>query len=189
MELLICCIDILCGPSKCLSMVKPLKLRWLLSPVNNTAFFPPVMQFTFLAWWYLYTVLWPKFRNQLFSGLSHTTGDFDVIFNCLRKAYQASLLTTISQFESTRCRTLLVEKQESLRSWHHKMPPYIGRHLSIKSFVEDSVSPLLHILSPPNLRPVCFHLFAFSFLYTYCYFPSLLQHLYFHISYCSSKDK
>uniref|UniRef100_M4EP67 Uncharacterized protein n=1 Tax=Brassica campestris TaxID=3711 RepID=M4EP67_BRACM len=57
-----------------------------------------------------------------------------------------------------RCRTLLVEKQESLRSWHHKIPPYIGSHLSIKSFVEDSVSPLLHILSPPTLRPVCLHL-------------------------------
>ncbi|KFK42813.1 hypothetical protein AALP_AA1G041900 [Arabis alpina] len=59
-----------------------------------------------------------------------------------------------------RCRTLLVEKQESLRSWHHKMPPYIGRHLSIKSFVEDSVSPLLHILSPPTLRPVASHLLS-----------------------------
>ncbi|XP_023632922.1 chromosome transmission fidelity protein 18 homolog [Capsella rubella] len=59
-----------------------------------------------------------------------------------------------------RCRTLLVEKQESLRSWHHKIPPYIGRHLSIKSFVEDSVSPLLHILSPPTLRPVASHLLS-----------------------------
>uniref|UniRef100_A0A1J3DBC7 Chromosome transmission fidelity protein 18 homolog n=3 Tax=Noccaea caerulescens TaxID=107243 RepID=A0A1J3DBC7_NOCCA len=59
-----------------------------------------------------------------------------------------------------RCRTLLVEKQESLRSWHHKIPPSIGRHLSIKSFVEDSVSPLLHILSPPNLRPVASHLLS-----------------------------
>ncbi|CAN8295694.1 unnamed protein product [Cochlearia groenlandica] len=59
-----------------------------------------------------------------------------------------------------RCRTLLVEKQESLRSWHYKMPPSIGRHLSIKSFVEDSVSPLLHILSPPTLRPVAWHLLS-----------------------------
>ncbi|CAA0165036.1 unnamed protein product [Arabidopsis thaliana] len=59
-----------------------------------------------------------------------------------------------------RCRTLLVEKQESLRSWHHKIPPYIGRHLSIKSFVEDSISPLLHILSPPTLRPVASHLLS-----------------------------
>ncbi|KAL1188776.1 Replication factor C subunit 1 [Cardamine amara subsp. amara] len=59
-----------------------------------------------------------------------------------------------------RCRTLLVEKQESLRSWHHKIPPYIGRHLSIKSFVEDSVSPLLHILAPPTLRPVASHLLS-----------------------------
>ncbi|CAH8282997.1 unnamed protein product [Eruca vesicaria subsp. sativa] len=59
-----------------------------------------------------------------------------------------------------RCRTLLVEKQESLRSWHHKIPPYIGRHLSVKSFVEDSISPLLHILSPPTLRPVASHLLS-----------------------------
>ncbi|KAF8106505.1 hypothetical protein N665_0139s0094 [Sinapis alba] len=59
-----------------------------------------------------------------------------------------------------RCRTLLVEKQESLRSWQHKIPPYIGRHLSIRSFVEDSVSPLLHILSPPTIRPVASHLLS-----------------------------
>ncbi|ESQ36451.1 hypothetical protein EUTSA_v10006720mg [Eutrema salsugineum] len=59
-----------------------------------------------------------------------------------------------------RCRTLMVEKQESLRSWYHKIPPYIGRHLSIKSFVEDSASPLLHILSPPTLRPVASHLLS-----------------------------
>ncbi|CAH2038914.1 unnamed protein product [Thlaspi arvense] len=59
-----------------------------------------------------------------------------------------------------RCRTLLLEKQEFLRSWHHKIPPYIGRHLSVKSFVEDFVSPLLHVLSPPNLRPVASHLLS-----------------------------
>lgn len=86
-----------------------------------------------------------------------------------------------------RCRTLLVEKQESLRSWHHKIPPYIGRHLSIKSFVEDSVSPLLHILSPPSLRPVCLHLLAVDFSLYSLYplrftVPPFINHC------CSSKE-
>ncbi|XP_057959172.1 uncharacterized protein LOC131151778 isoform X2 [Malania oleifera] len=59
-----------------------------------------------------------------------------------------------------RYRTLLMEKMDILRSWHSKIMPNISRHLSIKSFVEDSVSPLLHILSPPTLRPVASHLLS-----------------------------
>ncbi|XP_047324218.1 chromosome transmission fidelity protein 18 homolog [Impatiens glandulifera] len=59
-----------------------------------------------------------------------------------------------------RCRTLLLEKMEILRSWQMKISPHIGRHLSAKSFVEESISPLLHILSPPNLRPVAVHLLS-----------------------------
>ncbi|URE09839.1 chromosome transmission fidelity protein 18 [Musa troglodytarum] len=59
-----------------------------------------------------------------------------------------------------RCRALLAEKKESLKTWISKIPPLISRHLSIKSFVEDVVSPLLHILSPPTLRPVALHLLS-----------------------------
>ncbi|XP_034678780.1 chromosome transmission fidelity protein 18 homolog isoform X2 [Vitis riparia] len=59
-----------------------------------------------------------------------------------------------------RYRTTFMEKRDILRSWHNKIAPYISRHLSIKSFVEDSVSPLLHILSPPTLRPVALHLLS-----------------------------
>lgn len=98
------------------------------------------------------------------------------------------LLTSILNIKCIRCRTLLVEKQESLRTWHHKIPAHIGRHLSIKSFVEDSVSPLLHILSPPTLRPVCSH-YSFHgllchlsyimllFRITPCYAPQVASHL------------
>ncbi|KAL8122027.1 uncharacterized protein LOC141659384 [Apium graveolens] len=57
-----------------------------------------------------------------------------------------------------RFRTTLMEKADMLHLWHNNMTPYISRHLSIKTFVEDSVSLLLHILSPPNLRPVALHL-------------------------------
>lgn len=53
-----------------------------------------------------------------------------------------------------RYQTTLMEKRDIFNSWHCKIPPYISRHLSSKSFVEDSVSQLLHILSPPTLRPV-----------------------------------
>lgn len=57
-------------------------------------------------------------------------------------------------------RKMLMEKMEILRSWHNKISPHISRHLSIKSSVEDSISPLLHILSPPSLRPVALHLLS-----------------------------
>ncbi|XVF38043.1 hypothetical protein REPUB_Repub20aG0063800 [Reevesia pubescens] len=59
-----------------------------------------------------------------------------------------------------RYRTLLMEKTDILRSWHQKLPPYISRHLSTRSCIEDLISPLLHILSPPNLRPVALHLLS-----------------------------
>ncbi|XP_044484210.1 chromosome transmission fidelity protein 18 homolog isoform X2 [Mangifera indica] len=59
-----------------------------------------------------------------------------------------------------RYRTTLMEKRDIFNSWHCKIPPYISRHLTSKSFVEDSVSELLHILSPPTLRPVALHLLS-----------------------------
>ncbi|EXC20805.1 Chromosome transmission fidelity protein 18-like protein [Morus notabilis] len=59
-----------------------------------------------------------------------------------------------------RYRTMLTEKMDTLRSWYYTIPPYISRHLSIKSFVEEAVSLLLHILSPPTLRPVALNLLS-----------------------------
>lgn len=59
-----------------------------------------------------------------------------------------------------RYRTMLMEKMDILRSWPNRISPHISRHLSTKSFVEDSISPLLHILSPPTLRPVAVHLLS-----------------------------
>ncbi|CAK9165916.1 unnamed protein product, partial [Ilex paraguariensis] len=59
-----------------------------------------------------------------------------------------------------RYRTSLVERIEIFHSWHYKISPYISRHLSTKSFVEDLISPLLHLLSPPTLRPVALHLLS-----------------------------
>ncbi|XP_062109092.1 uncharacterized protein LOC133819774 [Humulus lupulus] len=52
-----------------------------------------------------------------------------------------------------RCRTMFMEKRDILSSWYHTIPPHISRHLSPTSFVEESVSLLLHILSPSTLRP------------------------------------
>ncbi|KAH7672890.1 chromosome transmission fidelity protein 18 [Dioscorea alata] len=59
-----------------------------------------------------------------------------------------------------RCRALTVEKKDLLKSWHNKISPSISRHISIESFVEDVVSPFLHILSPQTLRPVALHLLS-----------------------------
>lgn len=59
-----------------------------------------------------------------------------------------------------RYRTMLMEKQDSLRSWYNTISPSISRHLSIKSFVEDSSSLLLHILSPSTIRLVALHLLS-----------------------------
>lgn len=47
-----------------------------------------------------------------------------------------------------------MEKKDLLKTWQNKIVPSISRHLSIKSFVQDVVSPFLHILMPPTLRPV-----------------------------------
>lgn len=76
-----------------------------------------------------------------------------------------------------RYRTMLMEKMDILRSWHNKISPHISRHLSTKSFVEDSISPLLHILSPPTLRPVI-HLHC-SFVVLLCWTCPLFA---FHLS-------
>jgi len=50
----------------------------------------------------------------------------------------------------------MTEKMDILNNWHHKIPPHIARHLSASSFAEDLISPLLHILSPPTIRPVMY---------------------------------
>ena len=87
---------------------------------------------------------------------------------------------------------MLLEKMEAIRSWHYKIPPYISRHLSTKSFVEDLVSPLLHILSPPTLRPVMYLNFIYYYyffwerwevgiFYFFCFF--LIPYIMFAISY------
>ncbi|XP_061362875.1 uncharacterized protein LOC133306562 [Gastrolobium bilobum] len=52
-----------------------------------------------------------------------------------------------------RYRTMMIEKMDILNTWRYKIPPHIARHLSANSFVEDLISPLLHILSPPTIRP------------------------------------
>ncbi|XP_027330673.1 chromosome transmission fidelity protein 18 homolog isoform X2 [Abrus precatorius] len=59
-----------------------------------------------------------------------------------------------------RYRTIMMEKMDILNTWHHKIPPHIARHLSASTFVEDLISPLLHILSPPALRPVALQLLS-----------------------------
>ncbi|KAL2326602.1 hypothetical protein Fmac_025660 [Flemingia macrophylla] len=59
-----------------------------------------------------------------------------------------------------RYRTVMMEKMDILKSWHHKIPPHISRHLSASSFVEDLISPLLHIVSPPSIRPVALQLLS-----------------------------
>ncbi|KAG8372753.1 hypothetical protein BUALT_Bualt12G0099600 [Buddleja alternifolia] len=61
-----------------------------------------------------------------------------------------------------RHRTVLAERMDMFHAWHNRISPYISRHLSTKSFVEDSISPMLHILSPPTLRPVALHLLSNS---------------------------
>ncbi|KAG5588588.1 hypothetical protein H5410_049022 [Solanum commersonii] len=59
-----------------------------------------------------------------------------------------------------RYRTMSIEKKEILHSWKNKIPPSISRHLSTKCFVEDLISPFLHILSPSTLKPVALHLLS-----------------------------
>ncbi|XP_059293079.1 uncharacterized protein LOC132046460 isoform X1 [Lycium ferocissimum] len=59
-----------------------------------------------------------------------------------------------------RYRTMSIEKKEILHSWKNKISPCISRHLSTKSFVEDLISPFLHILSPSTLKPVALHMLS-----------------------------
>ncbi|XP_054805256.1 uncharacterized protein LOC129308225 isoform X1 [Prosopis cineraria] len=59
-----------------------------------------------------------------------------------------------------RYRAMMAEKMDILNTWHYKIPPYIARHLSASSFVEDLISPLLHILSPPTIKPVASQLLS-----------------------------
>ncbi|MED6218397.1 hypothetical protein PIB30_026360 [Stylosanthes scabra] len=59
-----------------------------------------------------------------------------------------------------RYRTMMSEKIDILNTWHYKVPPHIARHLSASCIVEDIISPLLHILSPPTIRPVALHLLS-----------------------------
>ncbi|XWS35110.1 hypothetical protein CRYUN_Cryun21dG0098100 [Craigia yunnanensis] len=89
------------------------------------------------------------------------------------QVYQPSIAITLHQIVAQvqkptiewpksyqRYRTMLMEKTDIIRSWHQKIPPYISRYFSTKSCIEDLISPLLHILSPPNLRPVALHLLS-----------------------------
>ncbi|XP_052190322.1 uncharacterized protein LOC127800007 isoform X14 [Diospyros lotus] len=110
----------------------------------------------------------------------HGLGDFDLIHQYIMRTqqmslqvYQPTIVMAIHGLVAQnvkpniewpksfqRYRTTLIEKMDFLRSWHNKISPHIARHMSTKSVVEDSISPLLHILSPPNLRPVAVHLLS-----------------------------
>ncbi|KAL8128846.1 hypothetical protein V2J09_018001 [Rumex salicifolius] len=59
-----------------------------------------------------------------------------------------------------RYRISLMANIETLRSWHCKIIPGVSRHMSIRTFIGDTLSLLLHILSPPTLRPVALHLLS-----------------------------
>ncbi|GAA0156401.1 hydrolase [Lithospermum erythrorhizon] len=61
---------------------------------------------------------------------------------------------------SQRFRITLTERMDTFSSWHNRISPSISRHISTTSFVQESVSPLLHILSPKTLRPVTQHLLS-----------------------------
>ncbi|VAI07450.1 unnamed protein product [Triticum turgidum subsp. durum] len=89
------------------------------------------------------------------------------------QAYQPPIAITISRIVAQvekpniewpkalqRCRTMLLEKKDTLKTWQNRMPPLISRHLSVESFVGDIASPFLHILSPLNLRPVALNLMS-----------------------------
>ncbi|XP_057434172.1 uncharacterized protein LOC130726869 isoform X2 [Lotus japonicus] len=59
-----------------------------------------------------------------------------------------------------RCRAMMMERMDILKTWHYQISPSIARNLSASSFVEDLISPLLHILSPPTIRPVALQLLS-----------------------------
>ncbi|CAL1384459.1 unnamed protein product [Linum trigynum] len=110
----------------------------------------------------------------------NSLGVFDVIHQYIMRTlqmplyvYQAPLAVTVHRIVAQvqrpniewpksyqRYRTMLTEKVELLRAWQRKIPPHISRHLSTKSFAEDSISSLLHILSPSTIRPVSLHLLS-----------------------------
>ncbi|KAK1426376.1 hypothetical protein QVD17_15047 [Tagetes erecta] len=110
----------------------------------------------------------------------HSLEDSDIFHQYLMRTQKMSLLVyqpamavaihgVVSQVEKPniqwpksfhRYRTSLIDKVEALHTWHNKISPCISRHISTKSFVEDLVSPLLHILSPSTLRPVALHLLS-----------------------------
>ncbi|XP_062210694.1 uncharacterized protein LOC133912120 [Phragmites australis] len=88
-------------------------------------------------------------------------------------AYQPPIAITISRMVAQvdkpniewpkalqRSRTLLLEKKDMLKTWQNQMSPFVSRHLSVESFVEDIASPFLHILSPLSLRPVAQNLLS-----------------------------
>ncbi|KAH9620440.1 hypothetical protein KSS87_004132 [Heliosperma pusillum] len=107
-------------------------------------------------------------------------GVSDVLQQCVMRshnmflyAYYPPIIVTIHQLlarveRSTiewpksfqRYRTSLLEKMETLRSWQSTIGPCFSRHLLVDSFVNDTVSPLLHILTPLDLRPVAVHLLS-----------------------------
>uniref|UniRef100_A0A453IFM4 AAA+ ATPase domain-containing protein n=1 Tax=Aegilops tauschii subsp. strangulata TaxID=200361 RepID=A0A453IFM4_AEGTS len=89
------------------------------------------------------------------------------------QAYQPPIAITISRIVAQvekpniewpkalqRCRTMLLVKKDTLKTWQNRMSPLISRHLSVESFVGDIASPFLHILSPLNLRPVALNLMS-----------------------------
>ncbi|TVU47638.1 hypothetical protein EJB05_07244 [Eragrostis curvula] len=61
---------------------------------------------------------------------------------------------------SQRSRALLLEKKDMLKTWQNQMMPFVSRHLSVESFVQDTASHFLHILSPLSLRPVALNLLS-----------------------------
>ncbi|WVZ56370.1 hypothetical protein U9M48_006915 [Paspalum notatum var. saurae] len=88
-------------------------------------------------------------------------------------AYQTPIAITISRMVAQvekpkiewpkalqRSRALLLEKKDMLKTWRNQMSPFVSRHLSVESFVEDIASPFLHILSPLSLRPVALNLLS-----------------------------
>ncbi|XP_028098477.1 uncharacterized protein LOC114298158 isoform X2 [Camellia sinensis] len=77
-----------------------------------------------------------KRERKSTSGCSSISNEFDFLHSMI----------------SNRYRTMLMEKMDILWSWHNKILPHISRHMLTKSFVEDTISLLLHILSPPTLR-------------------------------------
>ncbi|CAN6486250.1 unnamed protein product [Victoria cruziana] len=105
-------------------------------------------------------------------------GSSDLIFRRIMQtqqmslyAYQPSVIIAIRSLVSQldqpniewpksyqRYRAGLMEKREVFKNWHIKILPVISRNLSAESFIEDVISPLLDILSPPTLRPVALHL-------------------------------